>query len=372
MCDVLFIRSSAFKTSRLMRQANELHEIGLDVNVIHWERLMDKAHNDKVIGDLPYKKGVYSFEKKCEYGQGFKTLFKRILWFYYIFSMIVKLKPKVVHAVDFDSSFAALLACKVKKIDLIYDIADYIETFDSKIPWFIRKTVKFCSGVIVKYSSVVILPDKNRLNNIHPSQTHKVRIINNAPAINLNELPNNDFLVDINKLNVIYYGAFNEDRGIREIIEAARALQSDDIVFWFAGWGALEGVIDDCELKNVNFIGKLTQFQALSLLKEMSLSIIAYDPKFEHNKVASPNKIFEAMAIGTPVLVSKGTSIDLLVDDEDLGLVCDYTSDSIIENIRRLDPELLSIYSKNISNLYSEYRWEHSKNVLLRIYDKYK
>jgi glycosyltransferase involved in cell wall biosynthesis len=284
----------------------------------------------------------------------------------------MKIRPKVVHAVDFDSSFAALLACKLNKIDLIYDIADYIETFDSRIPWFVRKTVKVLSGMIVKGSTSVILPDKNRLDNIHSSQIHKTEIVNNAPAINLNELPLNEIIVDSSKLNVIYYGAFNEDRGIREIIEAASALQSEGIIFWLAGWGALESVIEQCELNNVNFVGKLTQLQALSLLKEMSLSLIIYDPSFEHNKVASPNKIFEAMAIGTPVMVCKGTSIDVLVDKETLGVLCNYTSESIVTNLRQLTPNKLEQYSTNILSVYPLHRWEHSKDVLLRIYDKYK
>jgi glycosyltransferase involved in cell wall biosynthesis len=367
---VLFIRSSAFRTTRVIRQANALAESGFSISVLHWERMMDTEHNNKVISSLDYSDTVIPFERKCEYGRGILSAYDRLLWFWFVFKTVLKEKPQIVHAVDFDSAFPAYFACVIKKINIVYDIADYIETFDSNIPNVIRKIVRFISERIVKYSKVIILPDQNRLINIEKKYHNKVVIVNNAPAIDINKLPLDSNIVDTRRTNVFYYGAFSEDRAIRHILAASKDTRLCNVTFWFAGWGALEKLVCDSQSHNVRFVGKLTQPLALSLLRKMDCSIICYDPKFEHNRLASPNKIFEAMACGIPVLVCKDTSIDILVEQEKLGYVCEYNSSSLADTILSMTDKNNQLYSHNMSNVYPQFNWESSKNNLVELYEK--
>ena len=370
MDKVLFIRSSAFRTTRVIRQANALAENDFYISVLHWERMMDTEHNDKVIASLDYADKVIPFERKCEYGRGIHSVFDRLLWSVFVFRTVLRENPKVVHAVDFDSAFPAYFACFLKKIDFVYDIADFIETFDSNIPRFIRKFVRSASERIIKFSKAIILPDQNRLINIQQEYHHKVVIVNNAPAININELPLDLNIVDETRTNVFYYGAFSEDRAIRHILTTSKDSRLRDVTFWFAGWGALEQLVRDSQSNNIKFVGKLTQSSALALLKKMDSSIICYDPSFEHNKLASPNKIFEAMACGIPVLVCKDTSIDVLVEKEKLGYICEYNSTSIADAILAMTNENRELFSHNMSRIYESFNWKSSKKSLIELYEK--
>ncbi|GIB01294.1 hypothetical protein VCSRO9_2343 [Vibrio cholerae] len=102
----------------------------------------------------------------------------------------------------------------------------------------------------------------------------------------------------------------------------------------------------------------------------MDCSLIFYDPKYEHNRLASPNKIFEAMAVGVPVLVSFNTSIDKLVLDENIGYACDYELESLILTLIRVRDENKDIKVKNIKSLYADYCWDNSAFNLRVAYDR--
>ncbi|MEZ8233046.1 glycosyltransferase [Vibrio splendidus] len=376
MNKVLLIRSSAFKTTRVIRQANELANSGYHVSILHWERMVDKAHNDNVISSLDFDCNVLAFNKKCEYGKGIYSLFTRLGWFYYIIKTIIKLSPNIVHAVDFDSAFPTYLASKIKRLKLVYDIADFIETFDSNIPNVVRKIVRNLSERIVKSASLIVIPDDNRRSNIDECYYNKVCLVNNAPDIDFDSLK--EYQLPIREveflgkstLNLFYYGAFNEDRAIRIFLEASQDDRLSGVTFWFAGWGALEAEVSNFKADNVHYLGRLKQVEAISLLQRMDCSLIYYDPMYEHNRLASPNKIFEAMAVGIPVLVSVDTSIDKLVIKENIGYVSDYNVESLIRTVMSINKEENAIKSRNILSLYNEHSWDKSARTLRESYEK--
>ncbi|MBB1315936.1 glycosyltransferase [Aliivibrio sp. SR45-2] len=376
MNKVLLIRSSAFKTTRVIRQAKELANSGYHVSILHWERLVDKDHNDNIISSLDFNCQVLAFNKRCEYGKGVYSLFARLGWFLFIIKSILKISPNIVHAVDFDSAFPVYISSKLKRFKLVYDIADFIETFDSNIPTVVRKLVRSLSERIVNSASLIVLPDENRKLNINPCHYNKICLVNNAPNINISSLKEYQLSSELVKifngstLNLFYYGAFNEDRAIRLFLDASKDTRLSNVTFWFAGWGALEDQVSDFQANNVRYVGRLKQVEAISLLQRMDCSLIYYDPSYEHNRLASPNKIFEAMAVGVPVLVSVDTSIDKLVLKENIGYVCDYNIDSLIDTIISIDPEENGVKSRNISALYSEHSWENSASTLRESYAK--
>lgn len=373
--NIAIIRSSAFKTTRVIRQAKELANTGRNVTIIHWERMVDNEHNDNVIASLDFDCRVVSYNRRCEYGKGIYSFFDRLGWFIFLLKVVFFGKFNIVQAVDFDSAFPAFLASKSKGKKFVYDIADFIETFDSNIPSVVRALIRKLSSIIVKFADLIIIPDKNRLVNIEEHDRDKVVIVNNAPNLDLNQINvetlDSSILSELNefKTNVFYYGAFNEDRAIRLFLEASKDTRLSNVNFWFAGWGALEQEVNKFNGDNVYYLGRLRQLEALSILSKMDCSLIFYDPAYEHNRLASPNKIFEAMAVGVPVLVSFNTSIDKLVVDENIGYACDYGLEPLISTLISVQEEKQEVKAKNIKLLYSDYCWDNSAFNLREAYD---
>ncbi len=109
-----------------------------------------------------------------------------------------------------------------------------------------------------------------------------------------------------NKFLVLYSGTLGWAHSLEAVIEAARHLvDQPDIVFVFAGDGqkrqALEGMVRDYGLKNVNFIG-------LQSLEEIPYFLRASDVLVESlkevpiTKGTFPCKLFEYMASGRPII----------------------------------------------------------------------
>jgi glycosyltransferase involved in cell wall biosynthesis len=99
-----------------------------------------------------------------------------------------------------------------------------------------------------------------------------------------------------------------------------------------------------------------------------------YDPSIPNNKYASPNKLFEAMMCGKPIIVSEGTSMAKIVEKYASGLVvpCD-DIDAIKEAVLRLknDPRLRQMLGKNGKEAFdSFYNWNIMEKRLLDVYDK--
>jgi glycosyltransferase involved in cell wall biosynthesis len=91
------------------------------------------------------------------------------------------------------------------------------------------------------------------------------------------------------------------------------------------------------------------------------------------NQIGSPNKLFEAMVCGRPIIASKGTYSGKLVEELTIGVSIDFSEKSLIQAVKKLrdDPELCEKYGHNALNAaLSEYNWENQEKKLLQLYDE--
>ena len=77
------------------------------------------------------------------------------------------------------------------------------------------------------------------------------------------------------------------------------------------------------------------------------------------------------MALGKPIIVSKGTGIDKIVDNENIGYSILYDAKIFIETIRKIagNNDLQKKISNNGLKLYNEkYSWKKMENILIKEY----
>jgi hypothetical protein len=80
----------------------------------------------------------------------------------------------------------------------------------------------------------------------------------------------------------------------------------------------------------------------------MDLIYIFYNPEFEHNKVASPNKLFEALYLNIPLLVAKNTSIDEFVEKYNIGFISNYNESDLNQVLKSIDKSSIDKKKENI------------------------
>ena len=368
---ILLAQNSAFIANRLPRAARALKEAGYEVEILNWNRgvnadIIESATN------IFQAEGIKVHSIYCgntPYGKGIITIINKIIFILKVIWFLLKhgRQYKVVHAIDFDLGLPVYLSKKINprlKFSIVYDIADFVETFHSPIPKVIRTLIKGLSELIMKKAEKIILPDENRLINIPSNLHYKVDLVNNSidPPKSQTSF---EIAPDKEMLNIFYYGALSKDRGIELLLE------QKNVAIWFAGKGELQAEIVELAKtsNNIHYLGYLNLDEVLNVAKKMDIIYMVYNPNYQHNQIASPNKLYEALYLGKPCIVCENTSIDHFVNKYDIGYVIKFDSNSLHNLIHTISLEEIAIKGSKAKEIYPLYSWEHSKQNLLKIYE---
>jgi glycosyltransferase involved in cell wall biosynthesis len=94
------------------------------------------------------------------------------------------------------------------------------------------------------------------------------------------------------------------------------------------------------------------------------------DPGNENNVIGTPNRMFEAMAVGVPSVVTKGTLSGDMVTEAGCGIAIDWSLASFRELVELLeDGELMNGMGENGRRAAeAQYNWEEMRSRLVRAY----
>ncbi len=210
-----------------------------------------------------------------------------------------------IHACDFDTGYvASRISAKYEK-KLVYDIFDYFS--DSRImPKLLKAVISKMENSVVSRANATIICTEQRRIQIAEAHPKRIVVIENTPVARdfQSEKPAFD-----DKVHLSYTGTFSLDRYIEEILEAVR--HYDDLWLDIAGFGRLEDLVvkasEECE--RIRYHGKVDHERALRIEAGSDVIIALYDPKVPNNKLAAPNKFYEGLMLGVPLVTVRGTSV---------------------------------------------------------------
>lgn len=177
---------------------------------------------------------------------------------------------------------------------------------------------------------------------------------------------------------VLYQGGFSVDRGIEELAAAARepALRELDAAVVFMGYGRLEGYVRDQVRQQpgrVYLLPAVPPDELLEWTASAGVSFVGQPPRTLNQKMNLPNKLFESMMAGVPVVVSNGNEQCRLVIEEAVGVCCDVDSPpAVAAAIARLlsapgfERQRLRTHCRTVA--LSKYTWDLNAGGLLALY----
>ena len=122
----------------------------------------------------------------------------------------------------------------------------------------------------------------------------------------------------------------------------------------------------------VRYLGWLPYEKVIDHTLVADILFAFYDPSVPQNRLSSPNKLFEAMMAGKPIIVSDGTWGANTVKEENCGLVVPYGDvKAVAAALLRLktDPHLRQKLGANGRRAYEQkYSWRIMEQGLLDIY----
>jgi len=171
--------------------------------------------------------------------------------------------------------------------------------------------------------------------------------------------------------NLGYFGSLEPGRFLTDAMELISGQQIWSLVV--AGDGTLITVVEEAakNYTSIAYLGKLPQNEAMKKAAGCNVMLVMFDPLNINNVIGSPNRLFEAMSVGVPPIVTTNTYSAEIVLSEKCGFVCDYDKRALSELIDKLnrDPSEIFEYGKRAREAFKrEYNWKKQELRLIQIY----
>jgi len=179
----------------------------------------------------------------------------------------------------------------------------------------------------------------------------------------------------------LYHGAFSPHRGLEELAEAVLLPGMEAVHAVFLGYGSLEATLREMA-EDQRFGGRLRVLKAVhpdvlpAWVASADVGVMAIQASTLNHRLSSPNKLFESIGTGLPVVVSDFVEMRRIVlDDPDgpLGAVCDPADPasiaSAIRSILDLDPaERADLRARCLRAAHDRWNWETESSKLVELY----
>ena len=359
---VVFLRSKspAGIEPRVAKEATTLARAGYDVHVVLWDR--ERAYAGEEVRDGVR---IQRYHLQAPEGQpSLATLLPR--WWLRAFRAVLSLRPRIVHAVDFDTVLPAYAAARVVGARLVYDIFDfYAEMITADLPPRFRSFLAASERRMIGRADLVILPDLRRQAQFGRVRPRRLVEIMNVPEDHpVTAEPSSRFIV-------FYGGMIARDRGLKDLTVACEATGARLLV---AGHGPDEAdLLPFLETSPAClYLGTIPYEEVLRQTASAQAVAALYDPAVPNNRFAAPNKVFEAMMLGKPVLVSEGTTPADLVREVGCGLVVPHGDRAALraalERLMLSPAECEAMGAKGRAAFEARYNWSLMASRLLAAY----
>lgn len=353
MTDIVVTIQNDGSDVRTGKICNTLSTELLSVKFLGWQRA-PVAHNFRTDGiNSELYKHIVRNSRASLYG-----FFRFYAW---LILRINAEKPKIVYCVNEESAFILGPLKNLMKFKLVCDIYDPLA--DRKSGSRLHKALVFAQWIGRNLSDKLIVTDENRLRKLSERHRRKSVVIQNFPECSTPPSPPVNLTRKQDSYYVAFVGAISERRGVSHLLECLERIPNLEVLC--AGWLYDSAAEDFVRNPRVQYFGVISPSASRGIMAFSDVVFCIYDPSVINNVNASPNKIYDAMSVGKPILINRGLVISDFAEREDLGLLYDYNSiESLINAIESLKKRDPSEFLKSKEICYKKFSWESKTDEL--------
>lgn len=356
---------------RVHKVCSTLHKLGYSVTLVGREQ-----RNSLFLAKRDYKtKRMFLFFEK---GPFFYAEYQIHLFLYLLFH-----RSDVLVSNDLDTLLPNYLISKIKSANLVYDshelfceVPELQANPKKKSIW--KRLEKW---IFPKLKNVFTVNDS--IAKIYGDEYKmKLKVVRNIPLLSnqlkIQKLSKSDLGLPLEKKIIVLQGAgINVDRGAEEAVESMQYV--NDAVLVIIGSGdvmdILKQMVIDLKLNDkVKFIGKVTFEKLLQYTHHADLGLTLDKDTNVNYRYSLPNKLFDYIHAGVPILASNLVEIRQLIFQYNIGDCIDnHTPQHIADKINHIlnDTETLQMWEKNTKIAATELNWENEEQQLIAVYKKF-
>jgi len=351
--------SAHIPNPRINKRIESLSTLFEELTVIYWNR--DHGYNFSVEPVLGVK--YNSLE-----GTNQRRLFRRYSETRRLtkatYEMLAAEKPDCIYVSGIEGMFPAKKYKEKRKVKIILELGDlpatsykkYLRTLHNKLELFLNNLVSQADGLVLT-SQYFYLDYYKRTVGFKEENTF---IFENVPRKAIFQ----DFQKQAHKgFTIGFVGGVRYFDSLRTLFEACSGEANLNVLV--AGKGPdYERVLDESKkYANVKVTGPYNYTKdILRIYSTIDLVYSVYDTHNLNERIALPNRLYEAIVCETPIIASENTRLGKYVKDLGVGFtVSDNNVNELRDIIRELsrNPILLQEASANASRIKEKFYYEH-------------
>jgi glycosyltransferase involved in cell wall biosynthesis len=324
---------------------------------------------------------VYRFPYSY-YKNKFIRYFSSFLRYLKIAKNVMASTPQICHVHNFPFLFSGILVKLFTKSKLIYDAhEDYasLRYPDNSLFIYLCRMVELW---LVKLFVDRVITVNESLRSYFSESGVKTYTIMNLPIVDVHpsDSEKEPLTLFTHDFTIGYIGHIIADRGYETLIPICRHLigsTENSIKFLIVGGGPFkkkfEEIIKKSKLQDYFIMtGEVDYTQIPTFLKRIDAGLILFKPTCYNNIIATPNKLFEYMSVGKPIIASNLPEIKKIVEEVGCGVLVDPTNpEEIADKIMYLlnNPKKAEKMGKKGQKAFEDkYNWKVESEKLLEIY----
>ena len=343
---VLMLLTNAYDPDpRVRQEALALIGMGCRVRLLAWDRdlrspkfeCMEGVEVERVF--LPSKHGRGNTQLLF-----YAWLYLKMLWRGWRSSF------DVIHCHDLDTLPLGFVLGKLKGKPIVYDAHEsFTDMLEGNIhPLVQRGLIRLENLFIRRVDLLITVGEKLRRHFSERGARHSVVVGNwtRMEDFSRSQEENLEFRrrlgIPDTAMVVVCITQLFKDRKIEELLQALDACP--DVYLIIGGKGALEGVVREWVVKNprIRYVGFVPGAEIPGYTCAADLVYYGFDPENPNSRFSAPNKLFEALAAGRPLITGDFGEIAEVVRNASCGIVLPrYGVDEIREALGSLGDQKL-------------------------------
>lgn len=363
---IVFIRcNDIISDSRAKKYLDFYDRNHVEYKIIAWDRLGNSEH-------LP---NSYYCPLRSKYEQGgLAAIRDRIRWMYFILCTLFSFHSDLkIHACDLDAAFpvAVYKMLSRRKNKLVFDVFDWISDTLYNQPKLVLWAFAFMEYISIRKADHVIICEPERIKQIPYDINGRFSVLPNIPSFNQLDFLEckEQYRFDNDKLTLCYVGGLVPQRCLKELIQgAADGFYNLNI----AGYGnqeLTEMLEKNRECENIRYYGKVPYKEGLCIMYNSDIMYAMYAKENPNHVLAAPNKYYEAMLVGKPIITTNGIIVADKVRKNGMGFSIDENLDSLKSLVSNLEMAKLEDCMNNSSKLWNKYK-NYTEEYLMTTYSE--
>ena len=345
---IILFRSNNIFDSRVNKYHNYYERAGIDYTIVGWDRA-GKGWGKEKYDFFQYRAG--------EDVGGIQAIKNHLKWMIFVYKYLKKHKDvTTIHACDLNSAFPAAVfkTLHKRKVTLIFDACDWFSAnFASK------KFLCFCFGLMERFTcrkaNELIICEPERIEQVQFKLRKPPLVMPNIPEIDPTVVTTvrNKYKFDNANPTLAYLGGFSDNRFLLEIITLA---ETEPFNLLVAGYGNKEVLAKLEEMKgleNVRYFGRVPMEEGLNMENAANIIYAMYCKTNPNNIYAAPNKYYEALLLGKPLITTKGTIVEKKVMENNIGWAVEEDIEELRILVNNLNKEEIKETGKNDQKLWN-------------------